>query len=55
VNKQEETTNVLQAAQFLSDQYVTSKVLEINGDIDKYEDVQAQKAAGDMGRFPLEE
>ena len=53
VNKQEETTNVLQAAQFLSDEYVTSKVLEINGDIDKLDDVQAQKAAGDMARMPL--
>ena len=55
INKQEETTNVLQAAQYLSEQYVTSKLLEINGDIDKYEDVEAQKISGDMARYPLEE
>lgn len=54
VNKAEEIQNVLQAAQFLSDEYVTSKILEVNGDLDKYEEVQNQKAAGDVARFSFD-
>ena len=55
VNKQEEIQSVLLAAQYLSSEYVTSKVLEVNGDIDKLEDVMSQIAAGEVGRFTLEE
>ena len=55
INKQEEIQNLLTAAQYLSDEYVTSKILEVNGDIDKLQEVQAQKAAGDMARFTLDE
>lgn len=54
VNKAEEIQTVLQAAQFLSDEYVTSKILEVNGDLDKYEEVQNQKAAGDVARFSFD-
>jgi len=53
VNKSEEIQTVLQAAQYLSDEYVTSKILEVNGDIDKLEEIQAQKSAGEMARFDL--
>lgn len=55
VNKQEEITNVLAASQYLSDEYVTSKILEVNGDIDKLAEVQEQKAAAEVGRYPLED
>ena len=55
VNKQEEIQSVMLAAQYLSSEYVTSKVLEVNGDIDKLEDVMSQIAAGEVGRFALEE
>lgn len=55
INKQEEIMNILSAAQFLSDEYVTSKILEVNGDIDKLAEVQDQKANGEMARYPLEE
>lgn len=55
VNKQEEITSLLQAGQYLSDEYVTSKILEVNGDIDKLDEVQAQKANAEMSMYPLEE
>ena len=54
VNKAEEIQTALQAAQFLSDEYVTSKILEVNGDLDKFEEVQNQKAAGDVARFSFD-
>lgn len=53
VNKSEEISSVVMAAQHLSDEYVTSKILEVNGDIDKLEEVQQQKAAAEMSRFAL--
>lgn len=55
VNKQEEIQSVLMAAEYLSSEYITSKVLEVEGDIDKFSDVMAQIAAGDVGRYQLEE
>lgn len=55
VNKQEEIQNVLQAAQYLSSDYITSKILEVNGDIDKYEDVMNAIATGEVTRYKLEE
>lgn len=55
INKAEEIQNIIMASQYLSDEYVTSKILEVNGDIDKLADVQEQKAAGEIARFGLEE
>ena len=55
VNKSEEITSILQAGEYLSDEYITSKLLEVNGDIDKLEEVQAQKANREMSMYPLEE
>lgn len=54
VNKQEEIQSVLQAAEHLSDEYVTQKLLEILGDIDKVEDVMAQRISEDMSRYSPE-
>lgn len=51
VNQSETIQNVLSAASYLSEEYVTKKVLEILGDVDKAEDVMLQKVDEDMGRF----
>ena len=50
VNKQEEISVLAQAAQWLSAEYVTRKVLELEGDIDKAEDVLREMGAEDMDR-----
>jgi hypothetical protein len=39
VNKQEEIQNVLNAAQHLSEEYVTKKLLTIMGDVDQVDEV----------------
>lgn len=54
VNKQEEVQNVLTAAEHLSEDYVTRKLLEILGDIDKVEDVMEQKLVEETSRFSTE-
>ena len=51
VNQSELLQNLMSAAGYLSEEYCTKKVLEILGDIDKYEDVMAQKIDEDMGRL----
>lgn len=53
INKQEEIQTVLSAASFLSDEYVTKKILTILGDIDMYEDVQKQKESMSMNAFGI--
>lgn len=50
VNTSEQITNVLAAAQYLSDDYVTEKVLQLLGDGDRLEDVLAQKDGEDLTR-----
>lgn len=52
-NSTEEMTNLLQAAQFLPEEYVTRKALEILGDSDKAEDILNQIAADELGRFDM--
>ena len=39
INAQEEISTVLQASQYLSDEYVTSKILTLLGDADKKDEV----------------
>ena len=51
VNKGEEIGNLLQAAEHLSDEYVTKKVLTLMGDIDLVEEVVAQKLREDTSRY----
>ena len=51
VNKAEEVQTVLAAAEHLSDEYVTEKVLTILGDIDRIEDVKAQRLREDTSRY----
>lgn len=51
INKTEETQSILMAAQYYDDEYITKKLLTINGDIDQYEDMMKRKAAEDVDRF----
>ena len=51
VNKAEEVQTVLAAAEHLSDEYVTEKVLTILGDIDRIEAVKAQRLREDTSRY----
>lgn len=51
INKAEETQSLLMGAQYYDDEYITKKLLTINGDIDQYEDMMKRKAAEDIGRF----
>ena len=50
VNKSEETQTVLMGAEYYDDEYITKKLLTINGDIDQYEDMARRKAAEEMER-----
>lgn len=55
VNKQEEIQSLVLAANYLSEDYITRKILEINGDIDEAEKVIAERVENDMSRFSTEE
>lgn len=56
INKSEEITVVLQAAEYLPEKYITEKILTVMGDIDRLdeilkekEDEEANMSLGDMG------
>ena len=51
VNKAEEVSLILQAAQFLTQEYVTEKLLTIFGDADKVEDILKQQEADELERY----
>lgn len=53
VNAQESVQTILQAAQYLPQEYVTKKILEILGDGDKIEELLAQMEEDDIGRMPI--
>ena len=55
VNKNEEIQNVLAAAEYLSEEYVTKKALSILGDIDQVKEVMAQRLREDTGRHEPKE
>ena len=50
INKAEETQNILLGAAYYDDEYITKKLLTINGDIDQYEDMMKRKAAEEIDR-----
>lgn len=54
INKSEETQNILLGAQYYDDEYITKKLLTINGDIDQYEDMARRKAAEEIDRSFIE-
>ena len=51
VNAQEEITTVIAASSYLSEDYVTEKILNILGDGDKAAEMIAQRDADNMGRM----
>ena len=51
VNKNEEMQTVLQAAEHLSDQYVTEKLLTLLGDIDRVDEIMKQKLVEETSRY----
>lgn len=51
VNKSEETQTILLGAQYYDEEYITKKLLTINGDIDQYENMMKRKAAEDLERI----
>lgn len=50
VNKTEEETNLIQAAEYLDKEYVTKKLLELYGDGDKAEDMLQKMASDEVDR-----
>lgn len=48
INKTEEVQTLMLAAQYYDDEYITKKLLTINGDIDQYEAMAKRKAAEDI-------
>ena len=54
INKSEETQNILLGAAYYDDEYITKKLLTINGDIDQYEDMARRKAAEEIDRSQME-
>lgn len=55
INQQETITNLVAAAEYLSEDYVTQKVLEVLGDVDKLDEVLKAKLESDAARFISEE
>lgn len=55
VNSQEEITTVISAASYLSDEYVTQKILMLLGDGDKLDEVLKEMDEGEMERFVEEQ
>ena len=53
VNAQEQISTLLQAAQYLDDEYITRKILEILGDGDMADEVLKRKDAEDMERVNI--
>lgn len=51
VNKAEEIQVAMSAAEYLSEEYMTKKVLTILGDIDRIKDVKAQRLREDTSRY----
>lgn len=50
INKLEEIQALLMGAQYYDDEYITKRLLTINGDIDQYEDMAKRKAAEEIDR-----
>ena len=51
INQSEMIQNLVSAGEYLSDNYITQKVLEILGDIDKVEDVMREKLETEASRY----
>ncbi len=53
ISKNDEIQAVLLGAQYLSDEYITKKILTILGDSDQFETVDMSKKLNEMGRFGI--
>lgn len=51
INPGEETQNILMGAEYYSREYVTKKLLTINGDIDQYDEIMKQLEEEEMERM----
>lgn len=54
INRSEETQTILMGAEYYDDEYITKKLLTINGDADQYEAMMQRKAAEEMERVEEE-
>ena len=55
INRQEEIQSVLMAAEYVTAEYVTQKLLTVLGDADMAEEILKQLAAEDLERYSGEE
>lgn len=55
VNQQEMIQNLIISAEYLSQDYITQKVLEVLGDIDLVDEILYERAADEMALFSAEE
>lgn len=55
VNQTEMAQLIMSAGDYLSEEYVTKKILEIIGDIDKYEDVLMQKLEEEVSKMEVDD
>lgn len=55
INRQEEIQTVIQAAEYTSEDYTTTKILTLMGDADQIATVKAEKEAEDIDRFSGED
>lgn len=51
INKHEETETVLLGSEYFDSEYITKKLLTINGDIDVYDELIKRKAAEETNRY----
>lgn len=50
INRSEETQTILMGAEYYDDEYITKKLLTINGDADQYDELMKRKQAEEMER-----
>nr|DAM75207.1 MAG TPA: PORTAL PROTEIN [Caudoviricetes sp.] len=55
INKQEETQNLILAAQYFDDEYIIQKLLTINGDADQFDDLMRRRDNAAVDRLGLDE
>ena len=54
INRAEETQTILMGAEYYDDEYITKKLLTINGDADQYDALMERKAAEETERLEEE-
>ena len=54
INKSEETQTLLMGAEYYDDEYITKKLLTINGDADQFDELMKRKQAEEVERVEEE-